>query len=129
MKRRGPGTERAGVTVRYDSESERVVVSLPNRAEFRLPIEAFGSARRGTLEERASVRMSEGADGIRWDVFDVDYYWPYLMAVMLGPSTWQTSAKALGSMTSPAKAPHPGRTVPREGGRGSGGPPRKPSRA
>lgn len=105
MTRRERRGGAAGVTVRYDPESERVVVSLPNRAEFHLPIEAFAPARRGTFEERASVRMSEDADGIRWDVFDVDYYWPYLMAVMLGPTTWRrTSAKALGSMTSPAKA-------------------------
>ena len=105
MTRRERRGETAGVTVCYDPESERVVVSCPNRAEFHLPIEAFKTAARGTPQERASVTVSDGGDGIRWDVFDVDYYWPFLMAVMLGPATWRrTSAKTLGSMTSPAKA-------------------------
>ncbi len=104
MKRRERGPKRAGVTVRYDPESERVVVSCPNRAEFHLPIEAFKTAARGTPQERASVTVSDGGDGIRWDVFDADYYWPYLMAVMLGPSARRrTSASARGSMTSSAK--------------------------
>jgi uncharacterized protein DUF2442 len=105
MKRRERGTKTPGATVRYDSKTERVVVSCPNRAEFRLPIEAFGTVARGTLEERASVTLSRDGDGLRWDVFDADYYWPFLMAVMLGPATWRrTSAKTLASMTSPAKA-------------------------
>ncbi len=84
MKRRERSTKTSNATVRYDSKTERVVVSCPNRAEFHLPIEAFKTAARGTPQERASVTVSEGGDGIRWDVFDVDYYWPYLMAVMLG---------------------------------------------
>ena len=98
--------ERAiGATVRYDPKTERVVVSCANRAEIHLPIEAFKLPARATLEERASVTLSQDGDGIRWDVFDADFYWPFLMAVMLGPATWRrTSAKALGGMTSPAKA-------------------------
>lgn len=104
-ERRGGATGATGVTVRYDPESERVVVSCPNRAEFHLPIEAFKTAARGTPAQRAAVTVSEGGDGIRWDAFDVDYYWPFLMAVMLGPVAWRkASASALGSMTSPAKA-------------------------
>lgn len=97
IKRSEPGMKQASGTVRYDAKTDRVVVSRANRAEFHLPIEAFAHVARGTLEERASVRMSDDADGIRWDVFDVDYYWPFLMAVMLGPTTrGRTSAKLLG---------------------------------
>jgi hypothetical protein len=99
-RERAPNT-----TVRYDPKTDRIVVSCANRAEFHLPIEASKLPARATLEERASVTLSQDGEGIRWDVFDVDYYWPYLMAVLLGPTAWRrTTAKALGSMTSPAKA-------------------------
>ena len=105
MTRRERRGKAADATVRYDPKTERVVVSCANRAEFHLPIEAFKLPGQATLEERASVALSQDGDGIRWDVFDVDYYWPFLLAVLLGPSAWRrASASALGSMTSPAKA-------------------------
>lgn len=92
-------------TVRYDSETERVVVSCANRAEFHLPIEAFKLPSRATLRERASVTLSQGEDGIRWDVFDVDYYWPYLMGVLLGRTAWrQETESATAGVRSPAEA-------------------------
>jgi hypothetical protein len=105
MTRRERRATASGATVRYDPETERVVVSCANRAEFHLPIEAFAPAARGTREERAAVTVSRSGDGIRWDVFDVDYYWPYLLSVLLGPAAWRRASRsALGSMTSPAKA-------------------------
>lgn len=105
MTRRERAAATTGVTVRYDPETERVVVSCANRSEFHLPIEAFPDAAGGTQAERASVRVSSGGVGIGWDVFDVDYFWPYLLGVLMGPAAWRKiSASALASITSPAKA-------------------------
>jgi|HubBroStandDraft_5_1064220.scaffolds.fasta_scaffold1082367_1 hypothetical protein len=105
MTRRDNRNNGTVATVRYDPKAERVVVSCANRAEFHVPIEVFKLPADATLEDRASVTLSRDGDGIRWDFFDADFYWPFLMAVLLGSTAWRkASASALGSMTSPAKA-------------------------
>jgi Protein of unknown function (DUF2442) len=86
MTRRKPDTE---ATVRYDPATKRVVVRCANRAEFHLPIETFHLPERATLKQLASVTLSEDENGIAWKVFDVEFYSPYLMAVLLGRSAWR----------------------------------------
>jgi hypothetical protein len=106
-----------GAVVRYDPDARRVVVSTANRAEFHLPIEVFKLPARATLEQLASVRLSPDQDGIGWDVFDVDYYWPLLTVFLRGLTPWQTPPASMPGGATPVPKTRPSRTVGIKGGR------------
>jgi hypothetical protein len=112
-------TER-GVRAFYDPVDEQIVVSLANRASFRVPVERLAAVAKADPAVRATVTVSNDGDGLRWDALDVDYYWPYLMGVLLGPKAWKRAAYGVvSSIKTPAKA-----RASRENGR-KGGRPRK----
>lgn len=88
----------------YDARRDQIVVRFAHNAEIRVPVEAFPDAAESTDEIRATVHVSPDGKSIRWDALDADYYWPYLIAALLGPDEWQrASASALGSIRSAAK--------------------------
>jgi uncharacterized protein DUF2442 len=94
-----------GARVHLDAETAQVVVALANGASFRVPVNVFPDVAEASEADRAAVRLSSDGDGLRWDALDVDYYWPYLMAVLLGEDAWRRAAtKGFASLTSPAKA-------------------------
>jgi hypothetical protein len=109
-----------GVRAFYDPVEEQVVVSLANRASFRVPVERLAAVAKADAAARAGVTVSQDGDGLRWDELNVDYYWPYLLGVLLGPAAWKRAAYGVvSSIKSPAKA-----KASRENGK-KGGRPRK----
>jgi hypothetical protein len=113
-----------GVRAFYDPAEEQIVVSLANRASFRVPVERFSDVARASETVRAAVTISRDGRGLRWDPLDVDYYWPYLMGVLLGPKAWKRAAYGVvSSIRTPAKA-----RASRENGK-KGGRPRKRAQA
>lgn len=90
--------------VHYNAETAQIVVSLVNDASFRVPVHVFPNVAEADDAVRGAVRFSRDGVGLRWDALDVDYYWPYLMGVLLGKRAWRRAANsAIGSITSPAK--------------------------
>jgi len=92
-------------SVRYDPKTAEIVVALANDASFRVPVRVFPDVAESSEEVRRSVRLSSDGRGLRWDALDVDYYWPYLMGVLLGKRAWRrVVSQGFSSLTSPAKA-------------------------
>jgi hypothetical protein len=114
-----------GVRAFYDPVEEQIVVSLANRASFRVPVERLAAVAKANAATRAAVTVSRDGDGLRWDALDIDYYWPYLMGVLLGPAAWKRAAYGVVSgIRSPAKA-----RASRENGKKGGRPRKRPAAA
>lgn len=91
--------------VSYDPETAEIVVSLTNDSSFRIPVREFPEAEKASDAVRGAVRLSANGRGIGWDALDCDYYWPYLMAILLGHDAWRrTVLSAFAGLQSPAKA-------------------------
>lgn len=118
--RAADAAEPRAVSARYDAASGRVEVELRNGCLFAFPAEMGQGLRGASPEELATVEVTPGGYGLRWESLDVDLAVPALMAGVFGTEAWMRElGRAGGRRTSEAKA-----AAARENGR-KGGRPRR----
>jgi len=98
--------ERAGrpvpVSVRFDRETERVIVDFANGATFLVPARALEGLGEATSDELADVELL-GETGLHWESLDVDYTIQGLMAGIFGSRAFLEAQRRGGQSRSPAK--------------------------
>lgn len=92
--------ERSGrpvpVAVRFDRETERVVVDFANGATFLVPARALEGLEQATSDELAEVELL-GETGLHWEALDVDYTIQGLMAGIFGSRAFSRPSAGEGS--------------------------------
>lgn len=98
--------ERAGrpipVSVRFDRETERIVVDFANGATFLVPARALEGLEHATSDELAEVELL-GETGLHWETLDADYTIQGLMAGIFGSRAFLEAQRRGGQSRSPAK--------------------------
>ena len=98
--------ERAGrpipVGVRFDRETERIVVDFANGATFLVPARALEGLEHATSDELAEVELL-GETGLHWETLDADYTIQGLMAGIFGSRAFLEAQRRGGQSRSPAK--------------------------
>lgn len=90
------------VAVRFDPESERIVVDFENGATFLVPARALEGLEGATVEHLAEVELL-GETGLHWETLDVDYTIQGLMAGVFGSRAFIEAQRRGGRSRSPAK--------------------------
>ncbi|MFN3721075.1 MAG: DUF2442 domain-containing protein [Rhizobium rhizophilum] len=98
--------ERAGrpipVAVRFDRETERIVVDFANGTTFLVPARALEGLEHATSDELAEVELL-GETGLHWERLDADYTIQGLMAGIFGSRAFLEAQRRGGQSRSPAK--------------------------
>lgn len=98
--------ERAGrpvpVAVRFDRETERIIVDFANGATFLVPARALEGLGEATSDELAEVELL-GETGLHWEKLDVDYTIQGLMAGIFGSRAFLEAQRRGGQSRSEAK--------------------------
>lgn len=90
------------VAVRFDPDSERIVVDFENGATFLVPARALEGLESATVEHLAEVELL-GETGLHWETLDVDYTIQGLMAGVFGSRAFIEAQRRGGRSRSPAK--------------------------
>ena len=115
-------TEPRVESVRYDRESNRVVIDLKNGATFIIPVSMMEGLAGATAADLEQIEVTPSRAGLRWEKLDADFSVPALLRGVFGSKAWMSElGKAGGSVTSEAKA-----SAARANGK-KGGRPRKAS--
>ena len=119
MKRgeREHSTEPRAVSVKYDRNSARFVVTLTSGAEVAIPADLLQGMKDASDADRGKVRLQGAGYGLHWPTLDLDFTVPGLLAEIFGTRSYM--AKRAGQARSKAKS-----AAARKNGR-KGGRPRK----
>jgi hypothetical protein len=90
------------VAVRFDRETERIVVDFANGATFLVPARALEGLKHATYDELAEVELL-GETGLHWETLDADYTIQGLMAGIFGSRAFLEAQRRGGQSRSPAK--------------------------
>ncbi|PYB77056.1 DUF2442 domain-containing protein [Rhizobium wuzhouense] len=88
--------------VRFDRDSERIVVEFTNGAAFLVPARALEGLQKATPDDIADVELL-GETGLHWERLDVDYTIQGLMAGIFGSRAFLEAQRRGGQSRSPAK--------------------------
>jgi Protein of unknown function (DUF2442) len=94
--------EPRATSVRFDSDLQEIVVSLTNGGTFMFPPRLVQGLESASPQELADVELLGEGYGLHWDMLDVDYTVPGLLAGIFGTKSYM--AKLAGQTRSPAKA-------------------------
>ncbi|CAN7472374.1 DUF2442 domain-containing protein [Rhizobium rhizogenes] len=89
-------------SVRFDDQSERIIVEFTNGAAFMFPARSLEG-----LEEASAVQLAEvellGETGLHWESLDADYTIAGLMSGIFGTKAFMEVQRRGGQSRSPAK--------------------------
>jgi hypothetical protein len=94
--------EPRAASARFDRAARRVVVEMTNGCAFAVPVRLIQGLEAADDATLASVEVSPGGYGLRWDALDVDVSAPGLVAGLYG--TRAHMARLAGAARSEAKA-------------------------
>lgn len=98
-------TEPRVESVRYDHETDRIVIDLKNGITFMVPVKILEGLAGASPEDLSDVEVTPSRGGLHWEKLDVDFSVPALLRGSLGSKTWMSElGKKGGSVTSEAKA-------------------------
>jgi hypothetical protein len=100
--RTAASNEPRAATARYDRRLGRVVVELTNGCTFAFPPRLAQGLEEATEDELAEVEVMGSGYGLHWEMLDVDFTVPGLLAGIFGTRSYM--ARHAGRVTSPAKA-------------------------
>lgn len=115
--KREHSTEPRAVSVKYDRNTARFVVSLASGAEVAIPADLLQGVKNASDADRSKVRLQGAGYGLHWPTLDLDFTVPGLLAEIFGTRSYL--AKRAGQARSKAKS-----AAARKNGR-KGGRPRK----
>jgi hypothetical protein len=85
-------------SVRFDQESNRIVVDLKNGVTFAFPSDLVQGLRGAAAEDIAEVELGPRGAALHWEELDVDFSLAGLMAGIFGNKAWMSGLMAkLGS--------------------------------
>jgi hypothetical protein len=90
------------LSVRFDGQSERIVVDFTNGASFIFPARSIEGLEDATAEELAEVSLL-GETGLHWEALDVDYTLSGLMSGIFGSKAFMDARRLGGQSRSEAK--------------------------
>ena len=74
--------------VKYEPETNEVVIGLRSGAVFRFPVEIAQGIAGAVPELVARVELTPAGDGLHWEALDVDLSVPQLLAGRFGTREW-----------------------------------------
>jgi hypothetical protein len=89
-------------SARYDRRLDRIVVELTNGCTFTFPPRLAQGLERATEDELSKVEVMGAGYGLHWEILDVDFTVPGLLAGIFGTRSYM--ARHAGRTTSPAKS-------------------------
>ena len=81
--------------VKYEPETNEVVIGLRSGAVFRFPVEIAQGIAGAEPEVLATVELTPAGDGLRWEGLDADVSAPMLLAGRFGSREWMESLVAV----------------------------------
>src|SRR5260370_209474 len=114
-------TTPAAVDARYDSASDRIVMTLSNGLEGWFAVQDAEGLENAKAEQLAAIEISPHGFGLHWPKLDADLYVPAILEGVLGSARWMAArlGQRGGQVRSKAKT-----VAARKNGR-LGGRPRK----
>ena len=93
-------------SVRYDSDSSRVIVELTNGCAYAFPPRLVQDLQEASEADLADIQVDGLGFNLRWPALDVDLFVPALVSGIFGTRAWMTRelARAAGQTRSSAKA-------------------------
>jgi hypothetical protein len=95
-------TEPRAASVRYDRQSDPVIVDLTNGSTFAFPPRLAAGLETATPDQLSQVEILGSGFGLHWEAPDVDFSVPGLLAGIFGTRVYMARRAELA--TSPSKA-------------------------
>lgn len=90
-----PGAKEAhALAVRFEASTREVVLTLPHGASFRFPVDQAQGLRGASDAALASVELTPGGHGLRWEALDADLGVQGLLEGRLGSAAWMAGLDA-----------------------------------
>lgn len=83
-------TEPSAESVYYDQKRDLIVINLKNGAIFSFPPRIAQGLENASVEQLSNVWLSASGRSVHWDLLDVDFSIPNLIAGIFGTKTWMT---------------------------------------
>lgn len=109
----------AVVSVRYQSNTRRLVVELVTGIQLSVPVDRVQGLTDASASQLREIEVSPSGLGLHWPQLDADVYVPGLLNGALGSKKWMASLLAREDAKSTSNAK---RTAARQNGRLSGRP-------
>lgn len=72
----------------YDETSRKIIIRFDNDAEFAFPVTLVEGLQKATSDQLATVEVTPLAEGLHWELLDVDLSIPHLLNHVYGSKKW-----------------------------------------